>query len=161
MGRRKRTFDAILDDLILNCLEQKTFRTLTQLQADIAAATKERGIPNWADSTIYNHVKALSEIGKVRHQESGYIIDRGWKEGQPKAFILVEIVKPKETGVNNPKTLLDNIRTECLHGKQTGINLISVDVVMGTQFFLGRSSLCGRPSLHWSICKRIFTARIH
>jgi hypothetical protein len=124
-----------LDDLILNCLERRTIRTCAQIGAEINAIAQEEGREGWrSDNTFKNRLDKLIERGKVKHQEQGYFIVKEWKEGQPKAFILVELAKPKKGGGNYQKMLVDEIRDGFRKGEHAGLNLISVDVVMGAEF---------------------------
>lgn len=125
-----------LDEFLFSCLERETFLTFRQIHLQIDAICQEKGAELWAENTIRNHLERLIALGKIKHQEAGYLIDRGWKQGQPKAFILVELAVPKKRGENHQTKLVAEIRDSFRLGEHGGLNLIGVDVTMGAEFSL-------------------------
>jgi hypothetical protein len=123
-----------VNDLILNCLERETCLTCRQIAEVVDKIAQESGNEGWSLEAIRYHLNELMRKGRVKHQEQGYFIDRGWKKGQPKAFILVEVAKPTKRGDNYQKILIEEIQDEFDTGKHEGLNLISVDAVLGAEF---------------------------
>lgn len=127
-----------LDDRILNCLERHTFRTFGELASELDTVARESGnskhkIP---ENTLRHHLERLQRKGKIKHQESGYLVDRNWKEDQPKAFVFIEIVRPKKRGEHYQKKLADELRENFLKGDYEGVNLIGIDIVTGANYDL-------------------------
>jgi hypothetical protein len=136
MARLKGQNTLNLDDLILNCLERHAFLSFRQIVTKMSSVAQESGGAPWVDATIRTHLDRLCEDGKVRPQEAGFLIDQGWREEQPKAFILVEVDQPKQAGKINQEELVDKIRDSFRRGECKGLNLIGVDEVMGAEFSL-------------------------
>ena len=136
MGRHHSDEPLNLDELILNFLEEGTFLTFKQIDSRARQIAKGKGAEPWAEGTIRNHVDKLVRQGKLRHQEAGYLIDRGWKEGQPKAFILVELAMPKKPGESHQKKFVKEIIEGFRQQKHPGLYLLSVDATLGAEFAL-------------------------
>jgi DNA-binding Lrp family transcriptional regulator len=123
-----------LDDLILNCLERRTFVEFGHLAEEIDTICTESGNHKVSPSTLHSNLKRLEKSGKIIHQRAGYSIDRGWKEGQPKAFIFITSIRPKKRGEHCQKKLADQLRESFRKGEYEGVNLISIDIVTGAAY---------------------------
>jgi hypothetical protein len=136
MARRNQAYALDLDEIILSCLEMEGFQTVKQIGLKAKGLCQNRGCRTWVDNTLRNHLTSLVNEGKIRHQTDGYEIDRGWKEGQPKAFILVEFSIPKTPGENHQKRFVDEITEGFAKQQHPGLYLLGVDVTMGAEFAL-------------------------
>lgn len=135
MGKRNLRHPFNLDEIILNCLQEE--EVLTAMQIDAAAKRQcgsDQGCKLWVENTLRNHLDKLVKAGRIMYQEAGYRIDKGWKEGQPKAFILVELTIPKKPGVSHQKRFVEEITEGFDQQKWPGLYKLSVDVTMGAEF---------------------------
>jgi DNA-binding Lrp family transcriptional regulator len=128
---------AQLDAMILSLLEKETVLPLKKIARKISDKAQSLGICGPInDKTIEYHLERLVGAKQVRRQERGYHIAAGWKEGQPKAYILVMTQYPtdKKRGNHYQKILVDQIRESFHNGEHEGVNLVSAEIVMGHEY---------------------------
>ena len=144
-----------LDDSILNCLEGHTFLTFGEIFSEVTKKTGKTGGADgqFSDGTLRNRLRDLQKQGKIRHQKEGYVIDRGWKEGTPKAFILIELAHQKRRE-DYQKKLADEIRDGFSRGDHQGLSLIS-EHRDGGGVFADRPGLWRRPAFHRAVRERL------
>ena len=124
----------VLSNLILNYLETHHGVTGRQIAHGLSKVTEEVAGKHWSERTVSNYLKTLSEEGKIKNQQHGYLIEREWKAGLPKAFILIEVTKGTEKWENHQKKLIDIIRDGFNRAEHENLRLISVDAVLGAEF---------------------------
>ena len=125
------------DDLILNCLHRKSTMTSAEIIEKIGRVLVQAGAesPEVRKRTIQKRLQELCRMRKIRYQKEGYFIDSEWKEGTPKAFILIELTSVKKPK-NYQKELVEEIHKAFEDGKFSGLNLIGIDITMGAEFSL-------------------------
>jgi hypothetical protein len=137
MRRQNREELAKLDAMILSCLQRHTVMSSGQIAYEVSRLAKISGSSgDFNLKTITNHLKVLQGGRKIKHQDAGYFIDQGWKEGQPKAYVLLVTKYPehKKRGDHYQKILVDQIRLSFKNGEHEGLNLLSAEIVMGHDY---------------------------
>lgn len=122
--------------VIIDFLTKNGPASYGEIAAKIGMLAAEKRIACPAPSTIHERLNYLGKSGQINSPREGYAIRKGWKEGQPKAFILVELTHQKHRGENYQKSLADEIDGGFYAGRFKGLHLISVNVTMGAEFSL-------------------------
>lgn len=120
-----------------NSDNEDSLETDETIDSGNTAMSDEEAVLFFSKDHIIKRLRYLDEKKKkVKHQKSGYLIAKEWKESQPKAYIFIttEYPKPKKLGDQCHKRLVADIKAKFRARKFKNLTLTSAEIIMGHEF---------------------------